>query len=151
MADRLNVGVAARLSRYLQVLTQARKNLVGNGRDLWSYAGDSIQEQADALRDLEQHAAEVVRDEGRDGGQQRPERGDEAPRARVPLHVVGPRRARGIRRRAGAALPRSLHGNIVVAEIRAILRAQPGKRNRIGLASPRRTRSRQSPASLLRR
>lgn len=32
------------------LLAQARKNLTGNGRDLWIHAGDGIQEQADALK-----------------------------------------------------------------------------------------------------
>ena len=38
MADRLTVGVAARLSRYLQVLTQAKK--MGKERRAWQVNSD---------------------------------------------------------------------------------------------------------------
>ena len=41
---------------------------------------------------------------GERGVHARPERGDEAPRARVPLHVVGPRRPRDDRRAVDRAV-----------------------------------------------
>ncbi|MBS1110791.1 MAG: hypothetical protein H6Q88_2783 [Anaeromyxobacteraceae bacterium] len=37
------------------LLSQARTNLVGNGRDLWLHAGDAIREQADALKAFAAH------------------------------------------------------------------------------------------------